>query len=153
MLGVSANLCDGVNNAAYGQDALDRAFLVVADSALGAGHLADVGHVLSTFADDRCCFGTRDDSTDVDPGGLVMRVGRGSGSLSRKGQGADDRFCLGGFGRRGLGGQFRLHAVGLLGLLGEGRGSRVQLGSFFLHILDDLVQGRPLCVRLVVARG
>lgn len=72
--GGSTYLGNSVYEAADGENALDCATRVLADSALCASHAADLTDVLATLADDGRGLCTRDDRTHVKPAGLVALV-------------------------------------------------------------------------------
>jgi hypothetical protein len=63
---------NGINDAAHSEDALDGPFLVVAHGAFSPRHLSDLGDILTTLSNDGGSLRTRDDGSDMDPGGLVM---------------------------------------------------------------------------------
>jgi len=167
-----SNLGNGVDDAADGQDPLDSTLLVVTNGALCTRHLPYLGHVLAAFADDGSGLRTGNDSADVDPGSLVMGIGRLAVlNVRRHGRGsAADRLGVGRIRDNGI-------ALGILTLLrlillavrldfsirlggscGVVRFSLGRLGSWsgfvfrllFLVAPEDFVQSRPFGVWLIV---
>ncbi|KAI6770465.1 hypothetical protein HG530_005094 [Fusarium avenaceum] len=150
-------LSHSVYYAADGKDALDGSFLIVADSALGIGKLPDVRHVLASLSDDCSCLRTRNDSTNMDPGRLVMG-GSGSHSVGRRGSDRGSSRSL------NIGYLIRCGVFTILGFSGAvdlvvGIVCRDLDGGFRDFDIDivvvlDLVESGPLCVRLITcARG
>lgn len=72
---LGSHLRDSINDAAHSQNALNGAFLVIADGALGVGHFPNVRHILTSLTDDSGGFWAGDNSTNVDPGSLIVRTG------------------------------------------------------------------------------
>lgn len=144
--------------AAHGQDPLDGTPGVVADSALGAGHTTNLGHVLTSLSNDCRSLGAGDHGTDVDPARLVLRgvgVGLGASPLAVR-SGRLDRLSLGmtlaigGIGNNGV-------ALDILGVLLGGRdlvGGHLGLGLGVGVAACYFVESRALGLRLVIwARG
>lgn len=167
-----ANLCDGVYYTAHREDTFYSALLVVADCALGTGLLADVGNILTALANNGCSFRAGDHSSDVNPGSLVIDIGRRGG---RDGSGPSSRGRCNSFAFANV----RNNSVALV-VFGIGAGSirvlsrlvrscgrrsrrrlvAVALGDvdlvvvlvilFIVVVVDDLVERRSLGFRLVV---
>src|SRR3569833_62504 len=153
----------GINKPADRQDALYSTLLVVTDGALGTRDLANLGHVLSTLADDSRGFRTGDHRSNMDPRGLIIGVGWRD-RLGRDVAPADDAEDgswqgVGEVGNGRVALRIFCLALGPVGLdravsrrrrhRGRDRRETVGLFSHFAVVPEDLIKRRSLGLGLV----